>query len=305
MPYREFQVPKKSGGFRTIYAPDPQTKSRLRKHLPTLTHLVNTHMSGDSIHGFMPLRSPVTNAQQHVGYEATLCMDLKDFFDTVSKDFFKGSQDETIAKMPKSLFYKGAARQGMPTSPAVANLAAAIHIDKLLFALMQSVNGVYTRYADDMAFSCAEKDIHGLAFKVTEIIEKKGFKVNSKKTRIMLARRGNRIITGVSVSATGISAPRRVRRRLRAAQHQGNFLQARGLEEWCKLKTPSEKKVPSKGYTLESIYDGRKEPTYIRKSDGAMVTVTKQMHEARTDWQFNHAFEKALMKETVKKLEGL
>ncbi len=81
------------------------------------------------VHGFYPGRSPVTNAKAHIGYEATLFFDIKDCFDsTIYKSFeFAKRKYESFYRFFKNhswaLLDEGVARQGLPTSPALANIA--------------------------------------------------------------------------------------------------------------------------------------------------------------------------------------
>jgi hypothetical protein len=77
--------------------------------------------------------------------------------------------------------------QGAPTSPALANLCA-YRADCRLHGLAAAAGAVYTRYADDLAFSgdstfarCAERFSHRAA----AILLEEGFHVHHRKTRIM------------------------------------------------------------------------------------------------------------------------
>jgi hypothetical protein len=65
------------GGKRLISAPMPLIKSAqlwILKHI--LYQIPNTHQA----HGFVPERSIVSNAEQHIGKELLINLDLKDFF---------------------------------------------------------------------------------------------------------------------------------------------------------------------------------------------------------------------------------
>ena len=90
---RVFKLPKKSGGYRTIHAPSKKEKAEYRSLIPPLTALCQKlekdTLGCEALHGFMPGRSAVTNAMQHVGdWEYTLNFDLKDFFDSVGPRHF-------------------------------------------------------------------------------------------------------------------------------------------------------------------------------------------------------------------------
>ena len=249
---RVAKIPKRRGSYRTIYMPDPEEKRALRALLgPIEQKSANADQAGVS-HGFRRGRSPVTNAQAHVGRRFTLCMDLKDFFDTVTEDKLRGRlSKEEIAQV----IVDGAARQGLPTSPAVANLAA-VPMDKAILKLAkkQGWDIVYTRYADDLSLSFDDPEIaEPLQHGVEAIVKRSGFLVNDRKTQLLDARDGRRMITGVAVDSKGIHPPRSVKRRLRAALHQGNIDQARGLAEWARLKQPRDRSRGVGGRTRKEI----------------------------------------------------
>ena len=75
--YREFTIPKRSGGRRRILAPEPNLKALQRRILRRLLTRLRVHPSAT---GFEPGRSIVTNAMAHCGQAVVLRMDVKDFF---------------------------------------------------------------------------------------------------------------------------------------------------------------------------------------------------------------------------------
>lgn len=267
-----FTLTKKNGKTRTIYAPNAEETEALRALLPDIAAAAQAADTRRVQHGFTAGRSPVTNARQHVGRVYSLCMDLADFFDTVTPEMF-GAE---VSEEAKSLcFVRGAARQGLPTSPALANLAAS-HMDNEIMALNRNgrfgVLFVYTRYADDLTFSFDMPHVgEMLRREVPAIIERHGFKINPAKTKLQYAHAGRRHITGIAVGEHGIHPTREAKRRLRAAQHQlrhglrprnrahliarqvelkrkahpvtlGGLLvaQGRGLAEWVQLRPPKQ-----------------------------------------------------------------
>ena len=80
-------MPKKSGGQRLISAPMPRLKGIQYCILHYVLDRVPVH---NAAHGFVPERSILTNAQNHVGKDMVINMDLKDFFPTVSYKRVKG-----------------------------------------------------------------------------------------------------------------------------------------------------------------------------------------------------------------------
>lgn len=216
------KIKKKNGKLRTIYVPNRGEKKVFRKLVPDLNQRVKQELS-DAVHGFIPGKSPVTNALAHVNKQFTTCFDLKDFFDTVKPEMVDG--------IPAKCFVDGAARQGLPTSPAVANLAAA-KLDKAIIDFLKGSGVVYTRYADDLSFSYNDAKLtNKLHQAIPQIVRDYGFVINPSKTRSQWAKQGRRIITGVAVDST-IHPTRKQLRRLRAALHQNQTAKANGLSCW-------------------------------------------------------------------------
>lgn len=233
------KLPKGNGKFRTIYVPDRETKQALRGMVSELGKRADLLCPVGVIHGFSPGRNPVTCATAHIGRQFTITMDLRDFFDSVRPEL------HLVKKIPREVIEKvivdGAPRQGLPTSPAVANIAAS-DMDKAILKWFEreKLQVVYTRYADDLSFSYNEPEVTAkILAKVPDIVSRCGFKIAPEKTRVFPARGGNRIVTGVAVNESGVRATRAAKRRLRAALHQKNEPAALGLEEWCKVKLPN------------------------------------------------------------------
>jgi RNA-directed DNA polymerase len=226
---RVIQLPKKSGGYRTIHIPNDLLKRRLEILTEEILNELSIHRDAYGVaHAFMPGRSIVTNAQAHVGPEwaCTITFDFTDFFDSCTIDHLKKSCGKEMFKRiirPFSPNYP-IAPQGFPSSPAIANICAA-PFDEAVMALRDSMSFrgrpfVYTRYADDLSFSCRSRKIaERLAKEIPVLAQQHGFTINPKKTHLQLASRGRRIICGIAVSSTGIHSPRSIRRRLRAALH--------------------------------------------------------------------------------------
>lgn len=231
---RTIRIPKRNGQFRTVVMPTSQQKIQLRFLLPRLQKIAETVCPPGVVHGFWPGRSPVTNASFHRGYQYTVCFDLADFFDSVTRNMVSGV-------MPPDLcgpcFVDGIARQGLPTSPVVANIAAA-PMDHALVAVCHAHRIMYTRYADDLAFSFNSPDcIALLGEKVPALASRYGFAINPNKTSVQYAGAGRRHITGLAVDDE-LHPTRSAKRRLRAARHKKRHSTVRGMTEWMLLKPP-------------------------------------------------------------------
>ncbi len=254
---RIIKVPKRNGEYRTIYAPDPETKTALRAMAGKLTTKADRACPAGVAHAFLRRRSPITNAQAHVGHQYTITMDLQDFFDSVTPERVAGKISKEEAAL---VFVHGAARQGLPTSPAVANLAAA-DMDRAILRWIEraSKQVVYSRYADDLAFSFDDAALVSvLPGAITDIVKRCGFAINERKTRVQWAGAGRRHVTGLAVDDHGVHPTRETKRRLRAAQHRAAMAaqcgakevhierlrdRAAGLAEWAKCKPPSERRA--------------------------------------------------------------
>jgi hypothetical protein len=108
-------------------------------------------------------------------------------------------------------------------------------------ASFKSLKWVYTRYADDLIVSLDTDDPVATKHVVTILditARGMGWSLAQHKTRIQRSRAGRRVIVGVSVDQD-CRPTRKVRRKLRAAQHQNpESPSARGLGEWCLLRKP-------------------------------------------------------------------
>jgi RNA-directed DNA polymerase len=213
---------KGNGDIRLIEAPKLRLKELQRQILTRILEKVPAHPAA---HGFVKGRSIKTFVAPHVGQRVVLRMDLQDFFPSFRaarvQTFFRTlGYPESVADVlggictnatPRHLWKKLAldfdpsrvqeARalysrphlpQGVPTSPALANLCSH-RMDCRLAGLAKSAGAEYTRYADDLAFSgseALERRIERFSTHVAAILIEEGFTVHHRKTRIM--RRGVR-----------------------------------------------------------------------------------------------------------------
>lgn len=236
---------KKKGEYREICVCGKERASQLRSYNKGLEDNLLALEKNNTIpyfylHGFISGRSPVTNAFCHIGYKYTFSLDIADFFDSIKKYHVKDwIKDEVI----KEVFYNGSPKQGLPTSPAVSNLAG-VKMDISIFRSFKKINEnvIYTRYADDLTFSFNQlSTYHFLRSKIPNIISKNGFKVKRSKTRLQTASFGYREVTGVMVGDSEIKVGRNFRRKMRATLHQKNIHSYAGMVEWSFLKKPTDK----------------------------------------------------------------
>jgi hypothetical protein len=79
--YRVYKVKKGKGGYRTITEPSEALKPMLTE----VKELLDLVPLSEHAHGFVPNRSPYTNAMQHRARAYVLNIDLKDFFPSVKQ----------------------------------------------------------------------------------------------------------------------------------------------------------------------------------------------------------------------------
>jgi RNA-directed DNA polymerase len=243
--YTTFPVPKRSGGSRTIDAPNPELKRLQRRILRRLLALLVSH---PAVTGFERGRSIVHNALPHARQAVVLRFDLKDFFNSTSakrvEGFFRkiGWNKEVAAWLAKVCTLRGGLPQGAPTSPRLANLVN-FGLDLRLERLARKFGAVYTRYADDLTFSLAEDrqgEARRLAHFVRLIVQDEGYRLNKRKGRIRRQHQQQRV-TGLIVNDTP-NLPRETRRRLRAIEHAQRLgrtttLTPEQLRGWQALRT--------------------------------------------------------------------
>lgn len=214
--YREFRIPKHTGGTRTINAPYPSLRFVQRWIHKNILSIQKTQFSA---HGFVEGHSILTNADRHRQCRMLLKMDLKDFFGSIPMNYIINYFHKELGFNLKVSFFLaricclgGCLPQGAATSPTLSNLIST-SLDRRLYRLAKRFNLVYTRYADDLAFS--GEDIPDAFVRYVEsIVSECHLNVNRKKTRLY-KERGSKIIAGISL-ATGIPRlPRDYRRQLR------------------------------------------------------------------------------------------
>lgn len=208
---------KRSGGVRLIEGPKRQLKELQRRILSEILDQVPAHSAA---HGFVKGRSIVTFAAPHVGKHVVLRLDLENFFPAfpaarVQALFRTLGYPEPVADLlggicsnavphsvwkdrplevnrndwhdARTLYARPHLPQGAPTSPALSNITA-FRLDGRLTGLARSAGAVYTRYADDLAFSGDEdfsRRVERFSTHAAAVALEEGFEVNHHKTRIM------------------------------------------------------------------------------------------------------------------------
>lgn len=202
--YHSFEIPKKTGGSRNISAPSKSLR-KIQRRINLILSLLFTPK--EAAHGFVNKRSIVTNATIHVGKKFILNVDLKDFFPTVHFGRVKGvlqthpfSLSQPLAHIVANFCcYQSKLPQGSPASPIITNIVCQV-LDAKLVKLAQATHSYFTRYADDITFSC-DKNRFNDEFKLVldKIVQSEGFTINEKKSRIQ-NKTVRQEVTGVIVN---------------------------------------------------------------------------------------------------------
>lgn len=239
--YVQFEVPKKSGGMRTLSAPH-RTLAGAQQWV--LINILAKLPTEEAAHGFVPGRSTLTNARPHAARDIVVNLDLEGFFPSIGvarvRHLFRfigysGSVATLLALLctecpRRRVIYAGTPYfvatgprglpQGASTSPALSNQIGR-KLDRRLAGLARKLGLTYTRYADDLTFSAPPgfRDRIGyLIARVRHIAADEKFTVNTKKTRV-LRPESRQMVTGLVVNSAP-AVPRRLVRRLRAILHR-------------------------------------------------------------------------------------
>lgn len=214
--YRELQLPKRSGGIRTIHVPDPLMKSVQRN---ILRHVLSLLPLSDYATAWRPGYTLLNNVLPHVRQKQVLKMDIDNFFQRIifpqvwQQAFAKTRLPQaTITLLSHLCCYRDRLPQGAPTSPTIANLVLR-DFDDYIGRWCAEQEIAYTRYGDDMTFS-GDFDARRVRNKVKGFLAELGFELNHDKTRLM-SQGQRQIVTGIVVNGPYPQAPATLRRELR------------------------------------------------------------------------------------------
>lgn len=234
--YTVFEIPKKSGGSRTIRSPKKDLKIIQYRIKKGLLEERTKENSNKVSHGFSREKSIKTNAFVHTKKRCVINIDLDNFFESftygrvkgyLNKNSDFGLSDNISGVIAQFLCYRdinsgvGFLPQGAPTSPVMANLICQI-LDRRIIRIAKKYKLNYTRYADDMTFSTNRdsfKDEYDRFFsELKSLIDRSGFKINEKKTRSYFSN-SRQEVTGLVVNKK-VNVSREYYRQTRAMAHK-------------------------------------------------------------------------------------
>lgn len=233
--YKVFSIPKRRAGMREIAQPSRELKKLQRLLIDNVLTEMPRH---EAAHGFVLDRGIRTNALAHINSNYILKMDLRDFFPSIRPADFRSHMrrylphklsEEELVEAVNIIFWKPKRQRtarlciGAPSSPAVSN-SIMYDIDAALADISRRDGVVYTRYADDMTFSCTEKNVlQEYEQAVAQVIREADYprlSINQGKT-VHISRAQRRMVTGVILSSTKeMSLGRNRKRLLRAMAHR-------------------------------------------------------------------------------------
>lgn len=226
--YREFDIPKKSGGHRTISAPYP-ILVYCQKWI--FQNILSKISITDQATAFRKKSSIIANAKMHLNSNELLKIDLKDFFNFIDSNrinnlFQELGYSRKVSHYLTAICCKNnCIAQGACTSPILSNIIS-ISLDHKLNSLTNEIDAKYSRYADDISISGSIID-NDFIKKIYQTIESEGFYVNEKKTSLKKEKQ-RKIITGLIVS-NKLNTPKKYRREFRKKFH---FLTKNGVNEF-------------------------------------------------------------------------
>ena len=179
--YSEFQILKKSGGYRVIQKPCPQLKHLQRCLADYLYDCLECLKPNDEqlevfydsknpnskrikraiSHGYEKGLSIATNARMHTGKRYVYNIDIKSFFPSFNfgrvRGYFLNNKKFRLHPSVATVIaqiacHKNQLPQGSPCSPVISNLICK-SLDSQLSMLAKKNGCTYTRYVDDITFS--------------------------------------------------------------------------------------------------------------------------------------------------------
>lgn len=214
--YSTFEIPKRSGGTRTICAPSGDLKV-LQKKIADMLWLYQKSIWDDQdirpniSHAFEKDKSIVTNARIHRNKRFVLNLDLEDFFDSFHfgrvQGFFEKNLNfalphDVAVILAQLTCCQGRLPQGAPSSPIITNLICQI-LDSRLLKTAKKYKLDYSRYADDLTFSTNNKHFlenqDQFLREAAAVIQRAGFSINDKKTRLLF-KDSRQEVTGLIVN---------------------------------------------------------------------------------------------------------
>lgn len=193
--YTMFHIPKHSGGYRTITAPDEELKSVMRDIKQLIDRL--GFIPHDAAYAYRYGRSSIDAVRKHQQYNSKwfLKIDIKSFFPNTTKDILSKylkqvipfniifEDNEQLNMFIDFCLYEGGLPQGTPLSPLLTNIIM-VPFDYHFQSYCWKNNLCYTRYADDLLISSKyEIDVDKVIEHINNLLNNYGYIINRDKIR--------------------------------------------------------------------------------------------------------------------------
>lgn len=239
--YTKFTIPKRTGGLRTIQAPNKKLKMVQKRLLELLQdcekEISDRRKFKKSVsHAFKTGHSISTNAAPHTFRRYVFNIDLENFFPSINfgrvRGYFIKNKDYKLNPRISTIIaqiacHENCLPQGSPCSPIISDLITKT-LDSRLVKFSKNNGCEYSRYADDITFSTNLKRFPKKIAKsslfnssswriespLLKIIEDSGFKINNSKTR-MQYKESRQAVTGLIVN-NGVNVPKEYYRQSKA-----------------------------------------------------------------------------------------
>ncbi|MDE6264406.1 MAG: reverse transcriptase family protein [Paramuribaculum sp.] len=229
--YITFDIPKKSGGARSISAPTGKLKA-IQSAINVLMQSLFTPNA--CVTGFTRGKNVRDNAKIHLGQSCIFNIDIEKFFPSITKSMLRKALHREFGEIFQSsevinticslctvpgMDGKEVLPQGAPTSPVLSNIVLQ-PLDRELVQLSKQYGLRYSRYADDITFSHnhpVRRITPKCHAKIRETIKRYGLKINDCKTSTLVPGMRQEV-TGVVVSSK-LNVPRSFIKQLRSLLH--------------------------------------------------------------------------------------
>lgn len=227
--YKEYTIPKRTGGERTIHHPARELKLVQSWLLENVLIKLPIHAAATAYRKGTSIKQ---NAEMHVANSYILRVDFQDFFPSL-----KGADVDAVLRANQQrladvnltnqdidfirllVCRHGCLTIGAPTSPQLSN-AIMFEFDETWSRMASDLDVKYTRYADDLYFSTSRPDVlRNILVGVRESLDAGGgpkLRINQHKT-VFSSRKRRRLAAGlVLTSDRKISIGRKKKRLLKA-----------------------------------------------------------------------------------------
>lgn len=214
----------RSSKVRTIYDPDKSMRFAQSK---VLEHILDKISLPGYLWAFEAGKSVPDMAELHTNKAVVLSVDIKNYFPSIHQNQIEqllhqyniqGAAARTLSEL---LTYRFFVPQGALTSPKLSNMVSANTFAEELNTFFTEKGLTFTVYADDITISSANRlemdTITEYLQKIDNTLRQHGFRVNSRKTKIMFRNRRQWVCGAVVNEKRNLV--RKEREKLRAIVH--------------------------------------------------------------------------------------